>query len=316
MTGEWSVFILVLKPRPHGPFHGIMFKSNVRKIYAWRIIMGNIFKRKSKLNERQLEILRSKDLPTEWKQLTTIQRQSIVAIEEMLEYVEKKYKKPFCYAGYRRSNPLFMDEESLLCYAQGDDPDIDCFTVKREKIGFRDGYAWVTQTRVVQKEMEDKLSGIFEGQKYKMFVKLTGVSDEGVVEAFSTTIYIDNSDSVVTDSIMEKIVSIISDEPRYCKIYMYSFKKPVVDILHQTVPYMHILGIIVADHIVIACINLAVIDIDILRPDWESVGIMRRIGSSRSRVFDCYVMGCSIAALTVTTNGDIGIGSILYTEIA
>jgi hypothetical protein len=191
--------------------------------------MGNIFKRKSKLNERQLEILRSKDLPTEWKQLTTIQRQSIVAIEEMLEYVEKKYKKPFCYAGYRRRNPLFMDEESLLCYAQGDDPDIDCFTVKREKIGFRDGYAWVTQTRVVQKEMEDKLSGIFEGQNYKMFVKLTGVSDEGVVLCFNIYIYIDNKDTSVTDSIMDRIVETLSDETREWDLTMYCFKKPVVD---------------------------------------------------------------------------------------
>ncbi|SCY32798.1 hypothetical protein SAMN05660668_02226, partial [Pseudobutyrivibrio sp. AR14] len=114
-------------------------------------------------------------------------------------------------------------------YAEGDDPEVDCFAVEPKGFGFTDEYAWVIQTPIVQKEMEEKLAGIFEGQNYKMFVELTGVSDEGVVEAFSTTIYIDNSDSVVTDSIMEKIVSIISDEPRYCKIYMYSFKKPVVD---------------------------------------------------------------------------------------
>lgn len=191
--------------------------------------MGNIFKRKSKLNERQLEILRSKDLPTEWKQLTTIQRQSIVAIEEMLEYVEKKYKKPFCYAGYRRPNALFMDKEALLCYAQGDDPDIDCFTVKRKRFGFRDGYAWVTQTRVVQKEMEDKLSGIFEGQKYKMFVKLTGVSDEGVVLCFDIYIYIENSDLSKTDELMEKTIVAIEDDSRVHDVDMYCFEKAVVD---------------------------------------------------------------------------------------
>ena len=229
MTGEWSVFILVLKPRPHGPFHGIMFKSNDRKIYAWRIIMGNIFKRKSKLNERQLEIIRAKDLPTEWKQLTTIQRQSIVAIEEMLEYVEKKYKKAFCYAGYRRQNPLFMDKEALLCYAQGDDPDIDCFTVKRKRFGFRDGYAWVTQTRVVQKEMEDKLSGIFEGFKYKMFVDLTGVSDEGVVQCFHICIYVENEDMFIADTLIEKVIAQLSDETRKIDIDMYCFGKSIVD---------------------------------------------------------------------------------------
>ena len=189
--------------------------------------MGKIFKHK--LTRRQKEILERTKLPNNWEELSTYHRIIIKRIEKMIKYLEKKYGKKFYYKGYIPENKLFFDKESLLVYAEGDDPEVDCFAVEPKGFGFTDEYAWVIQTPIVQKEMEEKLAGIFEGQNYKMFVELTGVSDEGVVEAFSTTIYIDNSDSVVTDSIMEKIVSIISDEPRYCKIYMYSFKKPVVD---------------------------------------------------------------------------------------
>ncbi len=189
--------------------------------------MGIIFKHKP--TKRQEEILERTKLPKDWNELSTYHRRIIKRIEKMLKYLEKKYGKKFYYNGYVPENKLFLDEEYLVAYAEGDDPEVDCFSVEPKGLGFRDGYAWVIQSPIVQKEMEDKLSGIFEGQKYKMFVDLTGVTDEGEVKSFSTTIYIDNSDSVVTDSIMEKIVSAISDETRNCKIYMYSFKKPVVD---------------------------------------------------------------------------------------
>lgn len=191
--------------------------------------VGNLIKEKTNLNERQISILRSKDLPIEWDKLTEGQQQSIVAIEEMLEYLENKYQKIFCYAGYRRENPLFFDKESLLAYAEGDDPESECFTVEREENGFTDGYAWVVQSPIVQKEMEDKLSGIFEGQKYKMFVKLTGVSGEGVVESLHIYIYIENTSMAKTDELMEKTTIAISDDSRVHDIDMYCFDKQVVE---------------------------------------------------------------------------------------
>ncbi|MCR4566655.1 MAG: hypothetical protein K5769_01280 [Pseudobutyrivibrio sp.] len=191
--------------------------------------MGNLIKEKTNLNERQISILRSKDLPIDWDKLTEGQQQSIVAIEEMLEYLENKYQKTFCYAGYRRENPLFFDKESLLAYAEGDDPESECFTVERAENGFTDRYAWVVQSPIVQKEMEEKLEGIFEGQKYKMFVKLTGVSGEGVVESLHIYIYIENTSMAKTDELMEKTTIAISGDSRVHDIDMYCFDKQVVE---------------------------------------------------------------------------------------
>lgn len=58
------------------------------------------------LNDRQIDILLSEDLPTEWNKLTPNQQKSIQAIEEMLEYLENKYDKEFIYAGYKLPDML------------------------------------------------------------------------------------------------------------------------------------------------------------------------------------------------------------------
>ena len=227
MTGEWSVFILVLKPRPHGPFHGIMFKSNDRKIYAWRIIMGKIFKHK--LTTRQKEILERTKLPNNWEELSTYHRRIIKRIEKMIKYLEKKYGKKFYYKGYVPGNKLFLDEEYMVAYAEGDDPETGCFSVEPKGLGFSDGYAWVTQAPIVQKEMEEKLAGIFEGQKYKMFVELTGVSDEGEVKCFHIYIYLENTDLSVTEQLMDKVILAITGDSRVHSIDMYCFGESIVD---------------------------------------------------------------------------------------
>ncbi|PHU33850.1 hypothetical protein CSX01_13140 [Pseudobutyrivibrio ruminis] len=147
----------------------------------------------------------------------------------MIKYLEKKYGKKFYYKGYIPENKLFFDKESLLVYAEGDDPEVDCFAVEPKGFGFTDEYAWVIKTPIVQKEMEEKLAGILEGQKYKMFVELTGVTDEGEVTWFHIYIYIDNKDTSFIDSIMDRLVEALSDETREWDLTMYCFKKAVAD---------------------------------------------------------------------------------------
>ena len=83
-----------------------------------------------------------------------------------------------------------------------------------------------------------------------------------------------------------------------------------------TIPYMHILSILIANNIIVTSIYFAVVDVNILRPDREAIGIMRRVCSRRGRILDGNVMNSCIAAITITANGDIGIRSILHTEIA
>ncbi len=189
--------------------------------------MGIIFKHKP--TKRQEEILERTKLPKDWNELSTYHRRIIKRIEKMLKYLEKKYGKKFYYNGYIPENKLFFDKESLLAYAEGDDPEVDCFSVEPKGFGFTDEYAWVIQSPIVQKEMEDKLSGIFEGQKYKMFVELTGVSDEGAVKYFDIYIYVDCGDSKLTDSFMDRVLRELSTETRQYDVTMYCFEKEIVE---------------------------------------------------------------------------------------
>lgn len=186
-----------------------------------------------KLNERQISILKNANLPTEWKKLNYTGRQCITAIEEMLQYLDKKYGKTFCYNGYVPENKIFLDQERLYAYAEGDDPDIDTFTVERDGKGFKDGYQWVLLAPGVQKEMEEKLSPILEGQKYKMFTELSGVSEEGRVKAIDIFVYVDNSNTSETDLLMGKIVNEIKNDSIDITVEMYDIDNSFIEKMEQ-----------------------------------------------------------------------------------
>ena len=49
------------------------------------------------LNERQKEILEEVGLPTDAEKLDSSQQEAIIAIDEMLTEIEKKYNTSFCY---------------------------------------------------------------------------------------------------------------------------------------------------------------------------------------------------------------------------
>ena len=58
------------------------------------------------LNERQKEILEEVGLPTDAEKLDSSQQEAIIAIDEMLTAVEKKYNRSFSYSGYVEQGPL------------------------------------------------------------------------------------------------------------------------------------------------------------------------------------------------------------------
>ncbi len=187
-------------------------------------MIDNILGKKVELNERQCEILWSMDLPADWDELTLRQQESIVAIEEMLEYLENKYDKEFVYAGYRYPDPLFNDEESLLAYAKGDDPDTQTISVTRTEDGFEDTYDWVLLAPKYQAEMEEKLAPILEGQTYKMYTELTGVKD-GKVTAADVNIYIEGKDSTEKKTIFFNVEECLKNRDEVNGITMYGIEE-------------------------------------------------------------------------------------------
>ena len=70
-----------------------------------------------KLTQRQKDILEQVGLPTEFEELDLIQESAIQCIEQMLDAVEKKHGKTFCYLEYVPKG--ILDQETLKCYEEG-----------------------------------------------------------------------------------------------------------------------------------------------------------------------------------------------------
>ncbi|WP_040214971.1 hypothetical protein [Clostridium polynesiense] len=83
------------------------------------------------LTERQKQILYDSGLSTDYDSLLQSQKSAIIAIEEMLQAVEKKYGMEFAYSGYTDATPL--ENETLWAYPKGGDPSTDSFSVQRSE---------------------------------------------------------------------------------------------------------------------------------------------------------------------------------------
>ena len=173
------------------------------------------------LTARQKDILKSKNLPQKWDELDMSIQESIQAIEEMLQFLEKKYGKTFVYAGYKKANNTFNDEESLLAYAVGDDPETQKCIVNRTKDGLEDTYGWVLASPVFNKKMQDKVSDLLSDNNYKLFTKLLGVSNDGTVKASTVAVVIETSYDEDSKELFDKVTSRLSNEEGVYKILMY-----------------------------------------------------------------------------------------------
>ena len=182
------------------------------------------------LTPRQCEILWSEGLPAEWDELTIQQQDSIVAIEELLTYLEKKYDKKFCYKGYKPASRLFGDEESLLAYAEGDDPETMSFVVTRDKRGIdhiEDTYDWVLAMPEYQAETEDRVKDVLNGYEYKVFVDLLNVED-GMVTAADAVIVVTGEENDEMENLFNKIVNTLEVYNEVDTIVVYCVDERIV----------------------------------------------------------------------------------------
>lgn len=102
--------------------------------------IGGEGEKKMELTQRQQEILKQAGLPTNYEQLDDNQKKSIVAIEEMFTYLDKKYETSFEYVGYRAASNV--DKETLIVQPDGG-TSADNVSVIREDGKCSDNYATV-----------------------------------------------------------------------------------------------------------------------------------------------------------------------------
>lgn len=163
------------------------------------------------LTARQIEILKDGGLPVKYEELSHTQKTAIMAIEEMLCYLEEKYDAEFIYLGYVPAG--VMEKEHLLAcrsdmslkeavsvYRQSDEDAAEKFT---------DDFPDILARPVYQAGIEDYVAGCFPETAFKVFTEDTDVMEDDFTEKDifqkvwgSSTILID--EEVCSEEEMEK----------------------------------------------------------------------------------------------------------------
>ena len=123
------------------------------------------------LNERQKEILEEVGLPTDAEKLDSSQQEAIIAIDEMLTAIEKKYNTSFSYAGYVATGPL--EHEHLIAYPSDGSPRRDSFEVRRTDNGYEDDYMNVALHKGFNEYITKMVVEAFHTEQLKVYSKVT-----------------------------------------------------------------------------------------------------------------------------------------------
>lgn len=130
------------------------------------------------LNKRQKEILEAEGLPTDYSKLNYNQKNAIVAIEEMLQYLENKYGESFNYHGYVEKGVL--EKEQLYAYPSSSTYIKDgCSVTKEEidgKVTYTDDYINVLLREPYNKYISDYVKSYFEDKSVRVYTEVTETS--------------------------------------------------------------------------------------------------------------------------------------------
>ena len=177
---------------------------------------------KVELNARQKAILETEGLATDYEKLSSSQQKSIIAIEELLNLVEKKYNKKFCYAGYISGGD--MECETLIAYPEGGDKELDQFKVERNEDGtFKDTYMNMYLRESYEEILKSFTKSVFSVNEIKIYSEVINTSlmkmpeekDEyrGNIEGTSL-IFLSDSEITDTDYVqgVQELEAVIKEE--------------------------------------------------------------------------------------------------------
>ena len=110
-----------------------------------------------KLTQRQIEILEREGLPTDYAQLLTSQKRDIVAIEEMLCYLEETYQTEAEYVSFTQGS--YINNEMLRAKMNGMTVELERSMQNGDYV-YKDNYA----TLLAQPEYEEALGDFFRSK--------------------------------------------------------------------------------------------------------------------------------------------------------
>ena len=192
------------------------------------------------LNERQKEILEEVGLPTEAEKLDSSQQEAIIAIDEMLTAVEKKYNRSFSYSGYVEQGPL--ESEHLIAYPSEGNPRTDSFEVRKKDNGYEDDYMNVAIRDDYAKYVEEIITSNLHNEHIRVFTEiytteLTSVPEnkqdyKGKVSSWkSVFLYLTDNDEI--PKYVQSIQEILKNENLKYDCEVIFLKEDVIDKLTE-----------------------------------------------------------------------------------
>lgn len=125
-----------------------------------------------KLTQRQIQILAEVGLPTSCEELNDSQKNDIIAIEEMLCYMEKTYNTTVEYKNFTQSSVL--NDESLVVVINGKDVTVSrCY--EDGKYIYTDNYAEVESTEKYEKAIETFFAS--KGFEVKVYAEISEIKN-------------------------------------------------------------------------------------------------------------------------------------------
>ena len=192
------------------------------------------------LNERQKEILEEVGLPTDAEKLDGSQQEAIIAIDEMLTAVEKKYNRSFSYSGYVEQG--LLESEHLIAYPSDGSPRRDSFEVRRTDNGYEDDYMNVAIRDDYAKYVEEIITSNLHNEHIRVFTEiytteLTSVPEnkqdyKGKVSSWKAVfLYLTDNDEI--PKYVQSIQEILKNENLKYDCEVIFLKEDVIDKLTE-----------------------------------------------------------------------------------
>ena len=192
------------------------------------------------LNERQKEILEEVGLPTDAEKLDSSQQEAIIAIEEMITAVEKKYNRSFSYSGYVEQG--LLESEHLMAYPSDGNPRTDSFEVRKTDNGYEDDYMNVAIRDDYAKYVEEIITSNLHNEHIRVFTEiytteLTSVPEnkqdyKGKVSSWKAVfLYLTDNDEI--PKYVQSIQEILKNENLKYDCEVIFLKEDVIDKLTE-----------------------------------------------------------------------------------
>ena len=192
------------------------------------------------LNERQKEILEEVGLPTEAEKLDGSQQEAIIAIDEMITAVEKKYNRSFSYSGYVEQG--LLESEHLMAYPSDGNPRTDSFEVRKTDNGYEDDYMNVAIKDDYAKYVEEIITSNLHNEHIRVFTEiytteLTSVPEnkqdyKGKVSSWKAVfLYLTDNDEI--PKYVQSIQEILKNENLKYDCEVIFLKEDVIDKLTE-----------------------------------------------------------------------------------